>query len=193
MELQKITELALMTRPTNDETFTFDEVVIAWREKVDSMCKVKFWETFPKVDFKNTWRLARRSLIHMNSFSLDSWLGVYSRKWREKPKVKTPVMKRRFEWSQSGCQLYGKGSIYGGLTSFARAREFLSKYLATAKMLSKHIYEFLRFGHAGKGFTNKSVKKEDIHFLFVRYYDEAFKGEKISKWKRHCAVTSHSQ
>ena len=37
LDLQKVTELALMTRPTNDETFTFDEIVIAWREKVDSM------------------------------------------------------------------------------------------------------------------------------------------------------------
>ncbi len=89
------------------------------------------------------------------------------------------MMKRRFEWSQSGCQLYGKVSIYGSITYFVRARDFISKYLATTKKLPKHIYEFLRFREAGKGLTNNSVNKEDIHFLFVCYYDEAFKGEAI--------------
>ena len=47
--------------------------------------------------------------------------------------------------------------------------------------MSKQIYEFLRFGDAGKRFINKSVKKDDIHFLFVRYYNEAFQSEEIKQ------------
>ena len=70
---EAIQELASNTKPTNDATFTFDAVVILWRENVEEMCKVKFWDKLkPKSDYKQTWKIARRALIHINALSLPS-------------------------------------------------------------------------------------------------------------------------
>ena len=68
---EAIQELASNTKPTNDATFTFDAVIILWCENVEEMCKVKFWEKLkPKSEYKQTWKIARRALIHINALSL---------------------------------------------------------------------------------------------------------------------------
>ncbi len=41
LDLKRVTEIAMNTKPTNNATFTFDEDVLLWLEKVKEMCKVK--------------------------------------------------------------------------------------------------------------------------------------------------------
>jgi len=45
LDIVAIKAIAMRTNPTNDATFTFNPLVILWREKVDEMSKVKFWAT----------------------------------------------------------------------------------------------------------------------------------------------------
>ena len=46
------------------------------------------------------------------------------------------------------------------------------------KELTKLIYSFIKFDESG-GFEDKSVKKDDINFLFLRYVENAFSGDII--------------
>ena len=49
-----------------------------------------------------------------------------------------------------------------------RAKVFISAYASQVKELIKRIYSFVKFDESG-GFEDKSVKKDDINFLFLRY------------------------
>ncbi len=65
--------MALETRPTNDTTFTHDEIVILWRDKLDQMIKKACWKLFnPKKDYKKTWALTRHSMIWIDVMPLKS-------------------------------------------------------------------------------------------------------------------------
>ena len=209
LDIIAITAIAMRTKPTNDATFTFNPLVILWREKVDEMCKVKFWATLnPKNNYKPTWRMARACLIHIDANPIAKW---------QKGTPHGPVIRKRdgtvrvtkrnkkgtnrqtyestgtklneagaevqlkwnyFDWGDVGWSLYCKNSIYGGLSSYSRANEHISEYLSVTRKLVKYIYSFIKCGDEG-GFHDKSVKKTDIQFLFVRYKADAFTGDEI--------------
>ena len=66
-----VQEKALNEKPTNDATFLFDEIVLQWRERVEELSKVVFWDTLnPKMEYKKTWRMARKALIHIDAISM---------------------------------------------------------------------------------------------------------------------------
>jgi hypothetical protein len=74
LTLATIQEVASKTKPTNDATFTFDGTVILWRDKVEEMCTVNFWNKLkPKAEFKSVWKMARRAFIHLDAISLTGW------------------------------------------------------------------------------------------------------------------------
>ena len=83
-----------------------------------------------------------------------------------------------YNWGDDGNTWYGKGSIYGTITSKTKAKEFISEYLAIVKTLSSRIYSFIKSGDNG-GFDNKAVQKNDIRFLFVRYVEAAWGADVI--------------
>ena len=89
-----------------------------------------------------------------------------------------------FDWGDAtvpyaiGWRQYDKKSIYGSITSFARAKVFISEYLWAVRKLSKIILSFLK-EEDGDGFDNKSVKKTDVKFLFIRSIDEAFEEDVV--------------
>ena len=71
LTIEAVQAVALTTKPTNDATFTFDGIVILWQEKVEQMCKVKFWnELKPKPEYKQTWKISRREMIWIDALSL---------------------------------------------------------------------------------------------------------------------------
>ena len=71
LTIEAVQAVALTTKPTNNATFTFDGIVLLWREKVEQMCKVKFWnELKPKPEYKQTWKIARRAMIWIDALSL---------------------------------------------------------------------------------------------------------------------------
>ena len=74
--------------------------------------------------------------------------------------------------------MYAKKSIYSSITSRTRARVFIAAYLSQVKEITKRIYSFIRFNDKGE-FVDKSVKKDDIMFLFVRHVDSAFSGDVV--------------
>jgi len=83
-----------------------------------------------------------------------------------------------YNWGKDGISLYCKGSLYGGITSKTKVKEFISTYLRAVKSLTSRIYSFIKQGDIG-GFDNKSVQKTDIQFLFVRYVEVAWGGDVI--------------
>jgi len=84
-----------------------------------------------------------------------------------------------YNWGDNGSALYAKGSIYDIITSKTRAKELVSSYIATTKKVTSHIYSFLKKEDGSTIIDNKSVKKTDIYFLFVRYVEEAWGGDVI--------------
>ncbi len=81
MTQEQVLEMELEKRPTNDATFTHDEIVILWRDKVDRMIKKAYWKLLnPKKEYKKTWVLASHSVIWINGMPLKSWLGKKVRK-----------------------------------------------------------------------------------------------------------------
>jgi len=83
-----------------------------------------------------------------------------------------------FDWGDVGWILYRKHSIYGGISSYSRANEHISEYLSATRKLVNYIYSFIKCGDEG-GFHDKSVRKTDIQFLFVRYKANTFTGDEI--------------
>ena len=53
LTIQSVKEKASRTKPTNDDTFTFENTVITWCEKVEKLSTVAFWDKLhPKEDYK---------------------------------------------------------------------------------------------------------------------------------------------
>ena len=73
---------------------------------------------------------------------------------------------------------YGHQSISNSITSHTKAKVFISQYLAMVKKVSNTIYYFIKYDDNG-GFADLSVKKEDIHFLFIRHQDDAIVGDVV--------------
>ena len=188
---------ATVTKPTNDATFEFNATVLFWREKVNTMCSWTFWNNVkPNNEYRKLWQLLRKSFIHIDCILFFETSKKTLANGKSKKVMK--ILPRKYEWhghiidpekwdgqvpnkglacynwGASGCSLYERGSIYNIITSKTRAGEFAKQYIATAKSLSSYIYSFLRYEDQGKGFSNKSVKKEDLRFLFIRYVEEAW-------------------
>ncbi|KAL7526339.1 hypothetical protein ACHAWF_002898 [Thalassiosira exigua] len=204
ISIENVMEIATNTKPTNDACFTFDGTLILWREALEDMIKLSFWKEMSKTgSYKETWRLARRSMIFMNDFSVKAWRGRVARYSPRKPGwwgyPPPPREKRKplkfvcwrdelgshvynratvFNWGETGRDLYSQGSIFATINNKSRAEEFISEYLAMAKKAAKTIYSYIKAGDKG-GFKDKSVKKEDILFLFIRYVDGAVKEDEI--------------
>ena len=71
LTIDGVRALALARNPTNDATFTFNAVVLHWREKVEKMSTVIFWDKLnPKEEFKKTWTQARGAMIWVVSMLL---------------------------------------------------------------------------------------------------------------------------
>ena len=71
LTMTDVRAMAAVTKPTNDATFVFDPTVICWRENVEKMSTVKFWENLqPKEEFKIMWKQARQSMIWIDSVSV---------------------------------------------------------------------------------------------------------------------------
>ena len=83
--------MAAVTKPTNDATFVFDPIVICWRENVEKMSTVTFWENLqPKEEFKIMWKQARQSMIWIDSVSVKPKL--------KKVKNKKTINPKRLNW-----------------------------------------------------------------------------------------------
>ena len=74
--------------------------------------------------------------------------------------------------------MYAKQSIYVSITSHTRAKVFITAYMSQVKELTKLIYSFIKCDD-NDVFEDKSVKKDDINFLFLRYVENAFLGDII--------------
>ncbi len=204
--------LARITRPTNDATFTFDGILILWRLKVKEMSKITFWDNItPSPTYKQTWKLARRSLIWIDSLTCKpktvkkngkkiskrmpltykygegkrtSW-NLDRAAWNHNPESmpwtglsSTEDRMACFNWGPDGRSLYSAGSIYKSIKSKAGVKEFYGDYLRMATRASNLIYSFIKTKDE-EGFDDKSAKKDDILFLFIRYVDGAWDDDVI--------------
>ena len=70
-----------------------------------------------------------------------------------------------------------KPKEFDGITSYYnKAKEPIHKYIKVAKILTEKVFEYVR---DLRGFDKKSVRKNDICFLFSRPIDGAFDEEVI--------------
>ena len=110
--------------------FTFDRALILWRERVVEMGKLTFWKKLlPKEDYREMWRMARKSLICVDCLSLlktnKRWDAKARTSWRKRYKEKAmteEVVKKPFFDPGDG-----KGSIYSHITSRAQAEIWLQE------------------------------------------------------------------
>lgn len=186
LTIESLEEEASHTKPTNDNTFTFDDTVIIWRKKVEKLSTVAFWDKLHlKEDYKKMWKQARATMIFLGSMSVKRktrkvlsplhppWKAHCKRvNWGDK-------MKHNFNWGKTGCYLYSANSIYSTVTSHTKAKTFILAYLSQIKFISKHMYSYLWFNGDGLGFDDKSARKDDIMFLFVRHVESAFLDDNI--------------
>jgi len=84
-----------------------------------------------------------------------------------------------YNWGDNGCTLYAKGLVYSSIKSKTAAMNFVKDYIATTKKLTTKIYSYLKLPDGGTIIDNKSVKKSDVFFYFVRYVEEAWGGDVI--------------
>ena len=180
--------LASKTKPTNDASFTFDAVVLLWRERVKEMAKVSFWDALkPNNEYKHMWKLARKAMLHMDSLLLRRKVKDKRYQWRPvkgkndrkytHPQRKSVDALAYYNYGEDGNSYYAQGSLYDTITSKAKAKVHISEYLGMVREVTKHIYSYIKHKDKG-GFDNKSVKKEDILFLFIHNVDGAF-GEDV--------------
>ena len=88
LTMTDVRAMAAVTKPTNDATFVFDPTVICWRENVEKMSTVTFWENLqPKEEFKMMWKQARQSMIWIDSVSVKPKLKKDKNKKNEKSKA----------------------------------------------------------------------------------------------------------
>ena len=73
---------------------------------------------------------------------------------------------------------HAKKCICGKITSHYRAKISVSQYIAQVKEVSKLIHSFIKYNDKG-GFADLSVKKEDIHFLFVHQQEDDVVGDLV--------------
>jgi hypothetical protein len=188
----RVRELARTMKPTNDATMEFNQTVLLWQEKVEAVMVGTFWDSVkPNTQYKQMWRLARKSFIFIDSLPFVETVkktetGADGKK---KSKRVMKLLHRKYEgvggkmtcynWGDNGSALYAKGLIYDIVTSKTRAKELVSSYIATTKKVTTHIYSFLKREDGSTIIDNKSVKKTDIYFLFVRYVEEAWGGDVI--------------
>ena len=183
LSVDAVQTLAGSTRPTNDAMHMFNVVVLLWRDKVADMVKGTYWDKLrPKKEFKQTWRIARKSLIWITKYGIPPTAMI---KNVNGVRVKTYNFKNwpwkkvnTFNWGEMDrpWQLYEKGSIYGSMTSFGSVKPFIAAYLRMTNRVVNLIFELIQ---NDGGFEDKSVKKEDIRFLFVRYVEEAWEEDLI--------------
>ena len=209
LSVEEVKEMALTTRPTNDATFMFDATVLLWREKVKDMCTVKFWDELKhNNEFKEMWKLVRRSFIHIRDVAVKKLVTRNGKKvmprmkrnhtyggerkvtWKleDNSNAKTPVWTNQasdedklscFNWGMGGYDLYAENSMFRSITSKSKAKEFISEYLRLVKEATKLIWSFIKHDDKDSGFIDPSVKSDDIKFLFVRYVDDAFSGDVV--------------
>jgi hypothetical protein len=158
----------------------YDDRVLRWRDKVGDLIKNKHWASRDKKKFKDTWRLVRKSFIHIDKLSLRPNEKVRKQKRGGLCNWGKTRNQGRFDWGETRCQLYGKNSIYGEITSYAKAEEFISEYIHTVNKVKDLIYSFCFYNgkwgfktENGEGFDDKAVQKNDILFYFVRLVEEA--------------------
>ena len=192
LSVAHVQQLATVTKPTNDATFTYDGTVLVWREKVDKLCTSAFWDrVHPKKMFRSTWILARKSLIWMDMLSLKPLLPYKTNLPEGSKRERETNNKEKWNWGNKKVprlgpnkgvfrvdKRYAAQCIYGKITSHAQAKLFISQYIAQVKEVSKLIYPFIKYNDVG-GFTDLFVKKEDIHFLFVHYQAGAIVGDTV--------------
>ncbi|KAL7548072.1 hypothetical protein ACHAWF_011358 [Thalassiosira exigua] len=204
LTMETVKELARATKPTNDALFTFDRTLISWREAIADMSKVSFWkEMNMNGNWKNNWVLARKSMIFIKHFSLKAWKGKIARysprkpgwwgypppskesrkplkfvRWQDMGRLHVYENATVFNWGSAGSSLYADGSIFATITSKSKSEAFISEYLAMAKKVSKILYSYVKAGDKG-GFEDKSVIKDDVLFLFIRFVDGALDADKI--------------
>ncbi len=180
LTVEAIQAAASRLRPTNDSLFLYDDRVLRWRDKVGDLIKNKHWASRDKKKFKDTWRLVRKSFIHIDKLSLRPNEKVRKQKRGGLCNWGKTRNQGRFDWGETRCQLYGKNSIYGKITSYAKAEEFISEYIRTVNKVKDLIYSFCFYNgkwgfktENGEGFDDKAVQKNDILFYFVRLVEEA--------------------
>ena len=192
LTIAQVRQLALTTKPTNDATFTFDGTVLIWREKVEGLCTGTFWDRVnPKNKFRTTWMLARTSFIWLDALSLKPLLPFKQNQPEGEKKERVTSNKENWNWGNKRLtrlgpnkgvfqldRKYGEKCIYGKITSHAQAKLLISQYIAQVKEVSKLIYSFIKYNDKG-GFDDLSVKKEDIHFLFVHHKEGAIVGDSV--------------
>ena len=192
LSIAQVQQLATVTRPTNDATFTFDGTTLVWREKVDELCTGAFWDrVHPKKMFRSTWIVARKSFIWMDMLSLKPLLPYKTNLPEGSKRERETNNKDKWNWGNKKVprlgpnkgvfrvdERYAAQCIYGKITSHSQAKLFISQYIAQVKEVSKLIYSFIKYNDVG-GFTDLSVKKEDIHFLFVHYQAGAIVGDTV--------------
>lgn len=192
LTVAQVRQLATTTKPTNDATFTFDGTVIIWREKIEELCTVSFWDRVcPKKKFRTTWIIARKSFIWMDVLSLKPLLPFKKDQLAGAKKEREIFNKERWNWGNKHLprrgpnegvfnldKRYEKQCIYSKITSHAQAKIFISQYISQVKEVSKLIHSFIHYNDDG-GFDDLSVKKEDIHFLFVHYREGTIDGDAV--------------
>lgn len=154
-----------------------------WRERIEEISKVSFWDEMQRSranrnGYRETWKLACRSLIHIGSTSLNSGythLGKKKLKDGERRSVAEDwkgiidinanarlASLRQADEEQPATH----EPLNGTITSWTAAKRFVSTYLRDAKDISKHICSFVG------SFDDASVLKNDVMFLFVHYIGE---------------------
>jgi len=191
LTIDAVRQKALITKPTNDAMFEFNEMVILWHEKVEAMCVGTFWDTVkPNSEYRRLWKIVRKSFIWIDCLPYyetvkvkkDGVNGGKSFKVMKELERKYQTAEGKmtcYNWGDDGSALYARGSIYRSIiTSKSAAKSIVADYIATTKALTTHIYSFLKKADGGTIITNKSLKKTDIYFMFVRYVEEAW-GEDV--------------
>ena len=97
--IDAIETLAGSTKPTNDSMHMFNVDVLLWWEKVADMVKGVYWEKLkPKSDYRQTWQIARKSLIWITQYGVTP---VYIVKKEEGRDVRTYKW-NKWPWKRLG-------------------------------------------------------------------------------------------